>query len=241
MRRVLYGFGITLPALLLATGGCIATRGWVEETVGKRTTEVDQRVATVDSERRQDSARINQQGERVDQQGKRLDGVEVSVREDSQRIDGLGRQVQGMEGNVSEANETAKGARARADEVDGRLTRLWDGRHVRKVADSVNVQFAFNSSELADAAQTSLVTLVRELQQNPKLMVELEGYADPKGPRDYNVQLSQRRVDAVRRYLVQNGVEQARIDAIGLGSIADPKVSDAAKRRVTVKVMVHTD
>jgi outer membrane protein OmpA-like peptidoglycan-associated protein len=237
---VLYGFGITLPALLLATG-CIATRSWVEETVGKRTTEVDQRVSTVDSERRQDAQRIDQQMERVDKQGQRLEGVEVSVRDGSQRLDGLGRQVQGMEGTVTEASETAKGARARADEVDGRLTRLWDNRHARKLADSVSVQFAFNSSELGDAAQTSLVTLVRELQQNPKLMIELEGYADPKGSRDYNVQLSQRRVEAVRRYLVQNGIELARIDAIGLGSIADPKVSDAAKRRVTVKVMVLAD
>jgi outer membrane protein OmpA-like peptidoglycan-associated protein len=241
MRRVFYGIGMTLPALLLATGGCVATRSWVEETVGKRTTEIDQRVATVDGERRQDAARIDQQMERVDKQGQRLEGVEVSVRDGSQRLDGLGRQVQGMEGTVTEASETAKGARARADEVDGRLTRLWDNRHVRKLADSVSVQFSFNSAELGDAAQTSLVTLVRELQQNPKLMIELEGYTDPKGSRDYNVQLSQRRVEAVRRYLVQNGIELGRIDAIGLGSIADPKVSDAAKRRVTVKVMVLAD
>jgi outer membrane protein OmpA-like peptidoglycan-associated protein len=156
-------------------------------------------------------------------------------------MDGLGQQVKGLEGTVTEANDTAKGARTRADEVDGRLTRLWENRHVRKLADSVTVQFAFNSAELADAAQTSLVALVRELQQNPKLMIELEGYADPTGPREYNVQLSQRRVESVRRYLVQNGVELGRIDAIGLGSIADPMVSNAAKRRVTVKVMVLAD
>ena len=74
-----------------------------------------------------------------------------------------------------------------------------------------------------------------------KLLVELEGYADPKGPKDYNVELSQRRVEAVRRYLVQNGVEVSRIHSIGLGPIADPKLSDAAKRRVTVKLMVLAD
>ena len=42
--------------------------------------------------------------------------------------------------------------RARADEVDGRLTRLWDNRNVRKLSDSLNVQFGFNSAELGDAA-----------------------------------------------------------------------------------------
>ena len=230
MRQFVYGIGVTLPALFLVTG-CVATRTWVEETVGKRTTavdqratEIDQRVTTVDKERRQDAGRIDQQTQRVEQQGERLDG--------------LGRQVQGLEGSVGAVSETAKGAKTRADDVDARLTRLWDNRNVRKLADSVTVQFPFNSAELNDAAQTSLLAVVREVQQNSKLMIELEGYADPKGHRDYNVVLSQRRVEAVRRHLVKNGVELARVDAIGLGSVTEPNVPDAAKRRVTVKLML---
>ena len=234
MRRIVKGIGVLVPAVLLTASGCVATRSWVQETVGKRATEIDQRVATVDGERRQDSARI-------DKQVQRLDGVEVSVRDGSQRLDGIGKQVQGLEGSVGEVSEAAKGARSRADEVDGRLTRLWDNRNVRKLSDTVNVPFAFNRADLGDAAQTSLVSLARELQQNSKLLVELEGYADSKGPRDYNVELSQRRVEAVRRYLVQRGVEVSRIHSIGLGSIADPKLSEAAKRRVTVKLMVLAD
>ena len=233
MRQFVYGISVTLPALFLVTG-CVATRTWVEETVGKRTTvidrrttEIDQRVTTVDKERRQDSGRIDQQMQRVEQQGERLDG--------------LGRQVQGLEGSVGAVTETAKGARTRADDVDTRLTRLWDQRNVRKLADSMTVQFSFNSADLNDAAQTSLLAVVRELQQNSKLMIELEGYADPKGPRDYNVLLSQRRVEAVRRHLVLNGIELARIDAIGLGPILEPNVRDAAKRRVTVKLMLVGD
>lgn len=174
---------------------------------------VDKRVGALDADRRQDAAR-------VDQQGRRLDG---------------------LEGSVNEVSATARGARTRADEVDARLTRLWDKRNARDLSDSVSVQFGFNRSDLDDAAQTSLVALVRELQQNPKLMVELQGYADAKGPRDYNIQLSQRRVETVRRYLVQNGVELWRIQSIGLGSINDSKTPDASKRRVTVKVMVPAD
>jgi outer membrane protein OmpA-like peptidoglycan-associated protein len=245
MRRIVTGIGVLIPVVLLTANGCVATRNWVQETVGKRTTEIDQRVSTVDTERRQDAARIDQRieqhGQKIDQQVQRVDGVEVSVREGSQRLEGVGRQVQGLEGAVSEVGETAKGARVRADEVDGRLTRLWENRNVRKLSDTVNVPFAFNRSDLGDAAQTSLVSLVRELQQNPKLLVELEGYSDPKGPRDYNVELSQRRVEAVRRYLVQNGIEVSRIHSIGLGPVTDPKLSDAAKRRVTVKLMVLPD
>ena len=212
MRRV-YGIALVLPVVLLTANGCVATRNWVNETVGKRADEIDQRVAIVDTARRQDVTRL-------DQHGQRLEGVEVSL---------------------SEAKATAKGAQTKADEVDNRLTRLWDKRNVRSLSESHTVQFGFNRAELDDKGQTALGQLVRDLQQNPKLLVELEGYADPKGAREYNVQLSQRRVEAVRRYLVQNGIELARINSIGLGAIDDPKTSDAAKRRVTVKVMVLAD
>lgn len=229
---------VLLPGVLLIATGCVATRGWVNETLGQRASEIDQRVAAVDSERRQDAARAGQRIDGVEssvrQGAQRLEGVEVSVRESSARLDSVGQEA-------GAANKAALDARLKADEVDGRLTKLWDRRNVRNLSESTTVQFGFNRADLDDAAQTALVTLARELQQNPKLLVELEGYADPKGDRDYNVVLSQRRVEAVRRYLVLNGVEQSRINSIGLGSITDPKTSDASKRRVTVKVLVLAD
>lgn len=210
MRRTI-GIGLMLPAVLMSASGCVATRDWVRETVGRRTNEIDQRVTAVDEQRKQDAVQHRQY----------VEGVESRL---NTKVDGV--------------EQLAKGAGARADEVDARLTRLWQKRNVRDLADSVTVQFAFNRWDLDDKAQTTLVTLVKELQQNPKLVVDLEGYADPQGPREYNVQLSQRRVEAVRRYLVQQGIELPRIQSIGLGVLDDPKLPNAAKRRVTVKLMV---
>ena len=243
--RQMVGVGMILPAVLLTASGCVATRDWVNETVGKRTTEidqrvatVDQRVATVDGERRQDAARIDG---KVQQQVQRLDGVEAHVKEGAQRLEGMGPKIQGLETSVNEASETAKGAKTRAEDVDSRLTKLWDKRNARAPIESLHVQFAFNRWELDDGAQTALVPLVRQLQENPKLVVDLEGYADATGPRGYNVQLSQRRVEEVRRYLVQKGIELPRIQSIGLGVLNDPKLPDASKRRVTVKLMILSD
>ena len=231
MQGSVMRIGVLLASVSMVTAGCVATRDWVQQTLGQRASEIDQRVSTVDTERRQDAARLETS---VRQGAQRLEGVEVSVREGSQRLESVGQEA-------SAANKAALDARLKADEVDGRLTRLWDRRNVRNLSDSVTVQFGFNRADLDDAAQTALVALVREMQQNPKLLVELEGYADPKGARDYNVQLSQRRVETVRRYLVQNGIELSRINSIGLGPIADPKTSDASKRRVTVKVLALAD
>jgi outer membrane protein OmpA-like peptidoglycan-associated protein len=79
---------------------------------------------------------------------------------------------------------------------------------------------------------------VKELKGNEKLAVELEGYTDPIGNAEYNVQLSQHRVEAVRRFLVTQGVEQLRILSIGLGPLLDPATPNEKKRRVTVKLML---
>ncbi|MGH7277242.1 MAG: OmpA family protein [Candidatus Rokuibacteriota bacterium] len=159
----------------------------------------------------------------------------------TQRIDGVEGRVEGMGGRVDEAQTTARGALGRADEVDGRLSRLWSSRHVRRLVDNAHVQFAFDRADLDDAAQTMLSGFVKELRANPGLTVDLEGYADPVGKRDYNVALSQRRVEAVRRYLVGNGVELSRIFSVGLGSMDNSGLRNAQKRRVTVKLMVDAD
>ena len=50
-------------------------------------------------------------------------------------------------------------------------------------------------------------------------MVELEGFTDSVGAMPYNVQLSQRRSEAVRRFLVEKGIEMHRIHSIGLGDV----------------------
>ena len=103
------------------------------------------------------------------------------------------------------------------------------------------MQFGFDRSELDDGAQTTLLGLVKELQANPGLTVELVGYTDMKGARDYNYTLSQRRVDSVRRFLVEKGVQIARIQAVGLGALSDPGTPEAQKRRVAAKLMIDKD
>lgn len=160
-----------------------------------------------------------------------------------QRVEGMGFQIQKLEASVGEARSRADEAFARAEQVDGRLTRLWNNRHARDLADTVQVHFGFDRWDLNDTAQTALLSLVKELRENPKLVVDLEGYTDSVGTPEYNVGLSQRRVEAVRRYLVEKGIELPRIHSIGLGQLSDNgKPEEQAKnRRVAVKLMVPKD
>ena len=111
------------------------------------------------------------------------------------------------------ADEAAK----KAEGVDQRLTRLWTNRFNQKQADSLEVYFSPDSIDLTDAAQTALLAVVREMEAHPTLTVELGGYTDPRGALDYNYGLSQRRVDAVRRFLqILVNVDRTKAELLGV-------------------------
>jgi outer membrane protein OmpA-like peptidoglycan-associated protein len=220
--------GTLTPVLLFLTVGC-ATKGWVQETVGAKETQINQRLDTVEG--------------RIGQEGQRVDTLEGRVGDNAQRIDGMNSQVKSLQTSVGEVGEVARVARERgdtalskSDEVNSRLTRLWTIRNNRTPVETFDVLFGFDRWNLSDAGQTALVSLVKELKENDKLVVELMGYADPTGPREYNIQLSQRRVEAVRRFLVENGVDLWRIHYVGMGSILSREIPKEKKRRVTVKL-----
>jgi outer membrane protein OmpA-like peptidoglycan-associated protein len=212
-----------IAALLAGMGallaGC-ATKSWVRELTEKRVIPLESVLA---------------------EQGQRLVTLEGRVGEESERVRTLQTAVTSTAESVREARARADAAHARADDVDRRLSRLWANRHKRDLAEMVEVYFGFDQAMLDDAAQTALTSLVKELRGNPRLGIELQGYTDPTGTAPYNIGLSQRRVEAVRRYLVEQGLELPRIHAIGLGPIMDMGLADAKKRRVTVRVMVEPD
>jgi len=229
--------GVLLPAMLVLISGC-ATKGWVREELGKREADLSQRIVKVDD-------RVGEETLRVD---KRVEGVEGRLTQEAQRVEGMGVRVGTLETSVTSTSEVVRSARehadaamAKAEGVDSRLTRLWTNRYNPKVVDTVNVQFGFDRAALDDGGQTALLGVVKELQANPGLVVELTGYTDMKGAREYNYALSQRRVESVRRFLVEKGVQIARIHAVGLGALADSATPEAQKRRVTTKLMLDQD
>src|SRR5439155_2889643 len=142
-------------------------------------------------------------------------------------------------GRAEAAHGRADAAFGRADEVNSRLSRLWTGRNKRNVVETLHVQFGFDRADLSDGAQTALLDIIKELKSNADLTVDLEGYTDPTGPRGYNVGLSQRRVESVRRYLIENGADLARIYSVGMGPLTAASSEHAKLRRVTVRLMVN--
>jgi len=173
--------------------------------------------------------------------------VETDQRVD-QKVEGVNSQVKAVEASLGDTTQLARGANEKADaamtkatNVDSRLTRVWSNRYNQKAVDTVDIYFGFNQADLSDGAQTALLGVVKELDASPTLVVQLGGFTDPKGTKNYNYALAQRRVEAVRRFLAEKGVQLSRVHAIGMGSLDDPAIPDDKKRRVTVTLMIDQD
>ena len=77
--------------------------------------------------------------------------------------------------------------------------------------------FDTDSSELNDRAKAVLGELLVWMANNPTAMVRVEGHADERGTREYNLALGDRRANAVVSYLLENGLEASRMTTISFG------------------------
>ncbi|NBC31364.1 MAG: peptidoglycan-associated lipoprotein Pal [Alphaproteobacteria bacterium] len=102
---------------------------------------------------------------------------------------------------------------------------------VQEVGD--RVFFGFDRYDLTPEARTTLDAQAAWLQQYPAVEVVIEGHADERGTRAYNLALGERRATAVRNYLVALGVAPNRIETVSYGKERpiDPRSNEEAWAR----------
>jgi outer membrane protein OmpA-like peptidoglycan-associated protein len=103
-----------------------------------------------------------------------------------------------------------------------------------------NIFFEFKSDRLSPQSFDALNEVVSILKNNPELTMEIQGHSDNTGDPKYNLILSGKRANAVKKYLVDKGVEEHRLKATGYGQtrpIADNKTLEGRgiNRRVELK------
>ena len=112
------------------------------------------------------------------------------------------------------------------------------------MADGVadRVFFATNKYNISSNGTETLLKQVNYLKNNPTLNVTLEGHADERGTREYNLALGEKRANAVKDFLISNGISSARVKVISYGKEkpANPASNALAwsqnRRTVTVKI-----
>jgi outer membrane protein OmpA-like peptidoglycan-associated protein len=224
---------VTLGAVVLfvvGSSGCLATRKYVQtqavvplqgdiktedKKLDTKTAELDQRISDVDRQAEQGYSNATAKAEAADQ-------------------------------DAQKANQAAQGAQQTADKGVS-LANLAE-QHIENIDNyqqvkDASVLFGFNRWDLTDDDQQQLDGLAQSVASLKHYAIEVEGFTDHVGPKQYNLDLSRRRADAVVRYLTENAhVPLVKIHMLGLGEdepVADNHTRDGRKqnRRVEVKVM----
>lgn len=163
----------------------------------------------------------------------RMDGIETQVETNQSRLDQ-------QEENMGEISQTAQEALERAIAAG----KLAEGTFLfETVFSDDKVQFGFDEAILSDTATQALDIFIEDLKaRDQNVYIEIQGHTDSTGSEAYNLQLGQKRAEAVRRYLNQQGIPLARMSVISYGMaapIADNSTSEgrSINRRVTIVVL----
>ncbi len=103
------------------------------------------------------------------------------------------------------------------------------------------VAFESGSTELNRSSEISLRPLIAILEEKPSQKIELRGFSDHSGGYDINISISQKRANAVKAYLIENGIIPSRVTAIGFGAnspMADNRTSSGRKKNRRIEYII---
>lgn len=214
-------FAVIATTLILGSAGC-ATKKYVRNRINERVTPLEQRA-----------------GE-----------LEETSRRNTQDIGRLGADITEVRGRADRAQAQADAALVRADDANKRagaaeqsITDLRANLDKYALQHTATVNFKFDSYELTPEAKVSLDQLAAQIRDRNNFILEVTGFADWVGSDAYNNQLTEKRADAVRRYLAeQHNVPLFRMHMLGFGemrAVADNHSSEgrAQNRRVEIRLL----
>lgn len=194
----------------------------------------------------------NRINERVTPLEQRTGELEETSRRNSQDISGLNSSVSDVRGRVDRAQSQADTALSRADEANTRASSTEQSvGDLRANIDKYSLQntaavnFKFDSYQLTPEAKEALDQIAGQIKDRGNFILEIQGFADATGTDSYNNQLTQKRADAVRRYLAeQHSIPLFRMHILGFGEVrpvADnaTRTGRAQNRRVEIRLLTR--
>lgn len=178
----------------------------------------------------------------------KISAVESGVEANERRISDLGAdtdaKIAALGDRTEQAVELGSEAMTRADAAKAAAERAARGKLLWEVTLSdESVRFSFDEAMIPDEAGSELNTLIDRVRSLDKAVyIEVEGHTDNIGTDEYNQMLGEKRANAIRTYLSQNGIPLHAINTISYGEskpVADNGTPEgrAQNRRVVIRVL----
>ncbi len=225
-RRILLVLGVAGAFVLLS--GC-ATKKYVRQQIDP----LSNQISGLNGVSKQNTNDIKDVDQRA-QQG---------IQDASQRADAADQKAQAASDRADSAQSMASDLKTQVSGVEGKLGNIDN----YKPSSTVNLNFAFNRYKLDKKAQGDLDDLAGNIKDKNGYIIQIEGFTDSVGNKDYNLELSQKRAQEVVRYLAEkDDIPLYRMFIIGLGE-AKPVDSNksragrAENRRVEVHLLENSE
>ncbi len=205
---------LSLALLLPLFGVGCATKKFVRNTVAPMETHL----GTLDQKTTQNANDIRQ----VDSK------AEKGISEASNKADQANQAASKADQDAQDANQLAQKGLDQAQQVKQDLANIDKFQPLT----TQTVLFKFNRAELTDDDKKTLDEVANKIQSLAHYMITVQGFTDTTGPKQYNLELSQRRADAVVRYLtLERKIPLVRISKLGYGEEAPTTPNNTRKGR----------
>ncbi len=172
-------------------------------------------------------------GDEFDRRNNNVDVLNDSLEGSKQKIASLEQNIDALNGDI--------------DSLGGELQQLQASAYpelldLMQVGIEMDLLFRTDEHVLMGTTGSRLQNLAASLASMPEIQVQLDGFADERGDAAYNQKLSQRRVEHVRQYLVDNGMPESRIKVLAHGEspAVDTNIdSYALERKVSMTLYVE--
>lgn len=148
-----------------------------------------------------------------------------SISEETETSEIADRGESGIDATTRRAQELEDAAAARAAAAEERMRRSALATRV--------FYFDFDIADFRQADRDILMFHSRDLAANENKRIRLEGHADERGTREYNLALGERRTNSILNYLIVNGAARSQIESVSYGEErpADRSTSETAYQR----------
>ncbi len=118
---------------------------------------------------------------------------------------------------VAQTGESDAARAARLEQERLERERQEQARREQAALNTTVFYFDFDVAEFQPADRETLIVHARNLASNPNRRIRLEGHADERGTREYNLALGERRANSIRDFLIVNGASRNQLETVSYG------------------------